>query len=235
MAEAQPEEKGDGLLSDEAYRQQFNRSNPNFHAGDPTSVPLGGQRVPESMKAHADWMSLPVVESAPVDPAVYGEKYLEAEKTRKGLGKLKKAVAAVQPPAAGVKRHQTVMIDADEAKKKKLDAAIKREQKKLDKALAALKVFLADFPEDSQWGTMIMKICDDQKPGMTDKEHQNWMGYAKKQAQRIFREQKALLGVMKAEKKRYAAEVKAKADAEAGEAKEADPADAAKAKEASAE
>ena len=30
-------------------KKQFDRNDPHYHKGDPTPVPLGGQRVPEKM------------------------------------------------------------------------------------------------------------------------------------------------------------------------------------------
>ncbi|CAD8075447.1 unnamed protein product [Paramecium primaurelia] len=39
----------DMIESEEAFIEQFDRNSANFHQGNPTVVPVGGQRIPESM------------------------------------------------------------------------------------------------------------------------------------------------------------------------------------------
>jgi hypothetical protein len=52
--------------SDDAkFREAFDPKSKSYHGGQTIAVPMGGQRVPESMggAAAADWMSLPEVQS----------------------------------------------------------------------------------------------------------------------------------------------------------------------------
>ncbi|TNV74586.1 hypothetical protein FGO68_gene4121 [Halteria grandinella] len=44
-----PNFEQDLIESEQAFIEQFDRNSANFHNGNPTVVPVGGQRVPDSM------------------------------------------------------------------------------------------------------------------------------------------------------------------------------------------
>lgn len=80
----------DMLESDQKFRAQFDRNDQNFHKGDPTPVPIGGQRVPEGVSELPDH---PVEESK--IPA--SAEYERVMSTRSFLQEFKKTVSLVCP------------------------------------------------------------------------------------------------------------------------------------------
>jgi hypothetical protein len=78
------------VQSDSAFRSQFDRESQNFHQGDPTPVPLGGERIPESMQGKPQ--TTPEEQKIPDDPL-----YQKTLNTRSYLQEYKKIVSAVCP------------------------------------------------------------------------------------------------------------------------------------------
>jgi len=76
--------------SETAFREQFDRSNPNFHGGITAPVPIGGARVPDSMPTEIDPNYHPPAE--PDSP-----EYIQAKDLRTRLGEFKKEIAHCGP------------------------------------------------------------------------------------------------------------------------------------------
>lgn len=80
----------DIIESDSKFREQFDRSSEIFHGGDPTPVPVGGQRVPESMK---EGPQIVIEEQkSPDDP-----RYHRVMEIRSYLQEFKKVISLVCP------------------------------------------------------------------------------------------------------------------------------------------
>ncbi len=75
--------QADLIESEVLFKKQFDPNSIHFHNGDPTPVPIGGNRVPNSM---------PTVyqEEAPEKKFNYGPEYEKIGETRKFLDNLKK-------------------------------------------------------------------------------------------------------------------------------------------------
>ncbi|CAG9333259.1 unnamed protein product [Blepharisma stoltei] len=85
------------IESDEAFRSQFDPSSQSYHNGDPTPVPLGGERVPESMPTAYDPNGYQ--QDTPMDPAYY---YLSD--ARNLFLNFKKALSQICPNVEAVMR-----------------------------------------------------------------------------------------------------------------------------------
>lgn len=76
--------------SERAFREQFDRENPNFHGGVTVPVPVGGSRIPDSMPTEIDPNYHPLAE--PDTP-----EYCQARDLRAKLGEFKKEIAHCGP------------------------------------------------------------------------------------------------------------------------------------------
>ena len=76
--------------SETAFREQFDRENPNYHGGVTAPVPIGGSRVPDSMPTEIDPNYRPLAE--PDTP-----EYCQARDLRAKLGEFKKEIAHCGP------------------------------------------------------------------------------------------------------------------------------------------
>merc|ERR1719316_1874477 len=93
----------DMVDSDEAFRKQFDPSDPSFHGitaipGVEKAVPTGGARVPESMGGEQcqNWRDLP---EAPLEiEPEYPPEYHRAMANYETLGKVKKAISVLNKP-----------------------------------------------------------------------------------------------------------------------------------------
>ncbi len=82
------------LTDDEAFRADFDPKSSTFHKGLKTVVPLGGARVPEGMKDHANWRDLPEAPVESVKPDAYGPEYEKLHYEREELNNFKKSVVS---------------------------------------------------------------------------------------------------------------------------------------------
>eukprot|EP00438_Fugacium_kawagutii_P024147 Skav213832 [mRNA] locus=scaffold315:9522:22808:+ [translate_table: standard] len=85
------------------FAEQFDRNHPKFHQGNPTAVPLGGDRVPASLAASMggeaevkNWRDLPDAPLSLEDD--YGPEYKMWMDAHRTLNDCKKAIAVVNKP-----------------------------------------------------------------------------------------------------------------------------------------
>eukprot|EP01116_Phalansterium_solitarium_P008647 TRINITY_DN22595_c0_g1_i1.p1 TRINITY_DN22595_c0_g1~~TRINITY_DN22595_c0_g1_i1.p1 ORF type:complete len:187 (+),score=63.61 TRINITY_DN22595_c0_g1_i1:93-653(+) len=174
-----------------AFAAQFDRSGPEFHAGDPTPVPIGGARVPQSMSG-------PEVVVQAEAPAAenFGPEYDRVFALRTNLGNLKKAIDALNPPLEAILRLRLAG--------KESDPAFAKEVKKRDDAIAALRECDKWFVEPGEFDKrpVIDEIANGATVTRTTAEEQaDYMLANKRHTQKIFNEQKALLAKLKDLKK----------------------------------
>jgi hypothetical protein len=106
--------------SDSAFRAQFDRDSSNFHNGDPTPVPIGGQKIPESMKGEPQ--TIPEEQKTIEDP-----RYTRILKARSHLQVYKKILAGVCPAVESRLRAKGIK---DEEKKIRLFKKLMKTLKK---------------------------------------------------------------------------------------------------------
>lgn len=79
---------------DPDFLAQFDPSSPTYHGGgDNRPVPLGGQRLPDSLAAqygNINWKDLPIVEEKEEPPETYGQAYATLFRRRQSLIQFKK-------------------------------------------------------------------------------------------------------------------------------------------------
>eukprot|EP00388_Colpodella_angusta_P007711 GDKJ01021593.1.p1 GENE.GDKJ01021593.1~~GDKJ01021593.1.p1 ORF type:complete len:199 (+),score=67.62 GDKJ01021593.1:19-615(+) len=188
----------DMIESDEAFRSHFDRSSTDFHHGDPTVVPVGGARVPDSMKGGSvDWMSLPVVEEAPVD---IGPKATRLMEVRTLLGDLKKSLENVCKPIDAIIRIKEKGLD---------EAGIDAEIKKREECIAELESFIPKFHDSEERQEFIRaRIAEAQKEYADREAYGTLLLDMKRHQSLLFIEQKNLLQEIKKAKQEYLAEQK---------------------------
>eukprot|EP00919_Chromeraceae_sp_WS-2016_P048294 GHVR01114413.1.p1 GENE.GHVR01114413.1~~GHVR01114413.1.p1 ORF type:complete len:242 (+),score=81.57 GHVR01114413.1:40-765(+) len=82
----------DLIESDEAFREQFDRSHPSYHGGDNTPVITGGAIVPNSMKGEcSDWTKLPIHPDTAAETS-YGKEVEGLMSLRTTVGDIKKNI-----------------------------------------------------------------------------------------------------------------------------------------------
>lgn len=184
--------------SDEAFRSQFDRNSKDYHKGVETTVPLGGARVPDAMKDHANWQNMPVHDAAATQPEVsYGPEYEAKMKLRNDLGELKKAISSLSIPVESVMKLRQTSAD---------DPALPGERQKRDGAVQELLDFKLLFPEGSEFGEKCAVVDEiakqvPQTEEMTQEQYMEYMMMVRRHTQKIFNEQKALLERIKQIKK----------------------------------
>lgn len=88
--------------SQQAFVQQFNPNSSDYHHGDPTPVPVGGERVPMSMPTVYDKDYIKKSEES--EGTNYGAEYEKYMELRTLFADLKKALNLVCPPIEAVLR-----------------------------------------------------------------------------------------------------------------------------------
>eukprot|EP01119_Soliformovum_irregulare_P004391 TRINITY_DN15381_c0_g1_i1.p1 TRINITY_DN15381_c0_g1~~TRINITY_DN15381_c0_g1_i1.p1 ORF type:complete len:200 (+),score=59.99 TRINITY_DN15381_c0_g1_i1:94-693(+) len=193
------------LESDESFRAQFDKNSATHHGGLTTAVPLGGGRVPEGLKGQEDWTKLPEqpVEQKEED---YGPEYAATFKLRTDLEKLKKALANLNPPLDALLKLRTQKVAADASQHTKFDTAIGKETKKRDEAIANIRSLEPLFVgTDYDINNAAMEeILSGALKELNQEQLTDYMLGARRQSQKIFNEQKALLEKLKQLKKNKA-------------------------------
>jgi len=174
-----------------AFAAQFDRSRPEFHAGNPTPVAIGGARVPTSM--HGPEVA---PDSSTAAPESYGPEYDRVFALRTNLGNLKKAIDALNPPLEAMLRLQQ--------SGKESDPSFAKEAQKRDDAVAALRDCSKWFVDAGEYDKrpLIEEMAQGALVIRTSTEDlSNYMLANKRHAQKIFNEQKSLLVKLKELKK----------------------------------
>lgn len=94
------------LASDAGFRNQFDREHPDFHGDLSRDVDIGGSRIPEWGKDHANWKKLAVREDEPKTLDSYGPDWDAAVELRTNLEMLKKQVQGLCAPLEAVVKAQ---------------------------------------------------------------------------------------------------------------------------------
>jgi hypothetical protein len=89
--------------SDISFRNQFDPTSPDYHHGVLKPVPLGGDRVPETMPTMYPENYDPSKQTEIVD---YGEEYKKVESNRTIYQNLKKSLAKLCPIVEAFLRHR---------------------------------------------------------------------------------------------------------------------------------
>jgi hypothetical protein len=181
--------------SEEAFRSQFNRESESFHHGDPTPVPVGGERVPVSMPTEYDPSAYPV-EEIPLPP-----EYYHVQDARQLLNTLKSVLSSICPCHEAILRAYTIK---DEAAK---DIAMAENHEKLRavfETLSNLKLELiarsALLPQTYE--ETIVAIIEQGSQDFRDKAvYTDYMFIVKQASAKVFKDMKTLLEQMKTIKK----------------------------------
>jgi hypothetical protein len=175
------------------FRAQFDKSNPAYHNGDPTPVPVGGVRVPESMpSAYPD---APVVNDVPMD-----EVYYRLQDLRNLLGEFKKVLSSICPA-----------IEA-KLRAKKFKDVEKRETAVMERAQALIQVLqqaveykaklMPCYEYVENYDATIDEIVEKGGYEYQEKEeYGEYMFMVTHVTQRIFKDQRIMLDRMKQIKK----------------------------------
>lgn len=91
--------------SEQEFKKQFDPTSESFHKGDTRAVPVGGQRVPESMATMYPEGFDPNQQTEVID---YGEEYKKVEQDRNILQNLKKSLAKLCPIVEAFLRHDQI-------------------------------------------------------------------------------------------------------------------------------
>ena len=199
--------------SEVVFKQAFNPNSILFHNGDPTPVPLGGQRIPNSMPTvYSDELK-----ENEEKPPNYGPEYDRIFNTREFFNGLKKVLAKLTPPIEAILRHkETFSKSADPnnpthlAKLKKSIDAEKEKIAFVIKELQELQSVIKQFPEyNESYVLNLNKIIENGKIDYQDKEQFTTYSFeVKNYSKDVFKEMGHLLDKIKAIKKEYEAKNK---------------------------
>lgn len=196
--------------SEQMFKAQFNPNSILYHNGDPTPVPLGGQRVPNSMPTV--YKDQP--QASEEKPPNYGPDYDRIYNTREFFNSLKKALAKLTPPIEAILRHKETFAASanpnNQAHVAKLKKSIDIEREKINnvtKELQGLGQFLQDLPEYKEsFCVNLNKIVENGKVEYQDKEqYTNYAFEVKNYSKDVFKEMGLLLDKIKAIKKEHEA------------------------------
>lgn len=187
------------------FTEQFDRNSATFHGGNPTEVPLGGSRVPESMggDAAADWRLLPDAPMAIEED--FGPDYHAAMAAHKQLGDCKKAISVLNKPVESAMKLRWQYQGAEGDDKTALLSRLKGAENDRDGALsAATESILHTSGNDVSERTRscVSDVVERGKFDFEDKEtFGEYMQVLQKANQAIFADQKKLLQRIKDIKK----------------------------------
>ena len=188
------------------FKDQFNPNSITFHNGDPTPVPLGGQRVPLSMPTVYN----PENTSNEKSSMNYGLEYDHIMQRREFFNELKKTLAKLTPPIEAILRHKEAFVINGKPNNPshitKLKKSIDGEKEKIAVVLKELRFFaeiIKDFHEYKEsFYSNLTKLIENGTVDYQDKEQ--FTGYSfevKNYSKDVFREMGVLLEKMKAIKK----------------------------------
>lgn len=153
----------DILESEEQFHNQFDRNSATFHGGDPTAVPIGGERVPESMPTVYDKAYIEKVSAASSDITQYGPEYVDIHETRELLLELKKTLAKLCIPIEAKlrikgkhydKEKEEVLLVVEQEQLKKVHKEIEVETEKIAKSKSI------DFDTRKKLLNDLKLVCD---------------------------------------------------------------------------
>lgn len=187
------------------FAEQFDRNSATYHDGITTAVPMGGERIPESMggAAAADWRSLP---DAPIAiEQDFGPEHDKVVAIRQDLEKCKKAISVVNKPVEVVMKLRVQYKGAEGADKTALESRLKGAENDRDGALGAACELVLRLDGDyvsERTRSCVQEVADQGKFQFQDKEtFGEYMQVLQRANQAIFADQKKLLQKIKDIKK----------------------------------
>eukprot|EP00928_Gymnodinium_smaydae_P090334 TRINITY_DN74155_c0_g1_i1.p1 TRINITY_DN74155_c0_g1~~TRINITY_DN74155_c0_g1_i1.p1 ORF type:complete len:270 (-),score=73.88 TRINITY_DN74155_c0_g1_i1:83-832(-) len=190
------------------FAEQFDRNSDKYHNGITTAVPLGGERIPDSMAADPqakDWRAMPDAPLAIEED--FGPDYHKAMDAYKQLNDCKKAISVLNKPVemAMRVRHQYIGAEGDE--RTALLGRLKGAENDRDGALeAATEIILKMSDEDISERTrsIVSDVKEQGRFEFKDKERfGEYVTLLQRANQTIFADQKKLLQRIKDIKKAY--------------------------------
>lgn len=191
------------------FAEQFDRNSATFHGGNKTEVPMGGERVPESMGGEAakDWQALPVNEMIAIEED-FGPEYHATMAAHKQLGECKKSISVLNKPVEMAMRVRFQYKEAESQGVDDMTALLSRlagAENQRDGALAsATQNILHMNNNDCSQRTRdcVKEVVDRGKFHFEDKEtFGEYMQVLQRANQAIFMDQKKLLARLKDIKK----------------------------------
>mmetsp|Transcript_47862 Transcript_47862/g.77636 ORF Transcript_47862/g.77636 Transcript_47862/m.77636 type:complete len:230 (-) Transcript_47862:246-935(-) len=187
------------------FADQFDRDSATFHGGITEPVPLGGARVPESMKNAEgdDWRDLPEAPMQIEDD--YGSEFNLLMEAHTRLNSCKKAISVVNKPVEMVMKLRVQYRGAIDEDKVAMESRMKGAENDRDGALSAATctIFEMDKRFISQRTRACVKDVSDQgRFTFEDQSHfGEYMQVLQRANQAIFMDQKKMLEQIKAIKK----------------------------------
>lgn len=211
------------------FAEHFDRSSEKFHGGNPTPVPLGGGRVPETMggEAKADWRALPEAPLAIEED--FGPEYAKAMEAHTQLGKCKKAISVLNKPVEMAMRLRLQYAGAEGDDRTVLESRWKGAESERNGALDAATESILRMSDDDiseRTRAVVQEVSDRGRFNFEDKEtFGEYIQILQRANQAIFADQKKLLARIKDIKKatkatQITAQVTAPTAPEAGAAPE---------------
>jgi len=194
--------------SGDAFANQFNRDDPNFHGGNETAVPTGGSRVPESMGGASapDWRELPENQMA-IEPE-YPPEYHEAMAQYELFGKIKKTISVLNKPVENAYKVRLQYKGAEGDDKTAMESRLKGEEKTRDSALDAAQLLFDSLDQTTLSDRSKMVIKELMERGRFPFEDRDTLGdymtVLQRGNQALFADQKKLLEKIKKIKKEAA-------------------------------
>lgn len=192
------------------FAEQFDREHPKFHQGNPTAVPLGGDRIPESLAAAMggeaqvkNWRDLPDAPLSLEDD--YGPEYKRLMDAHRTLNDCKKAIAVVNKPVEIAMKLRVQYKEAEGEDKSAYESRLKGAENDRDGALEAATVTILNMGSDvisDRCRNCVEDVVKKGKFEFIDKEtYGEYIQVLKRANQEIFMDQKRILQKIKEIKK----------------------------------
>jgi hypothetical protein len=209
--------------SGDAFANQFNRDDPNYHGGNDTAVPTGGTRIPESMggAAAGDWRELPENQMA-IEPE-YPPEYHTAMAQYELFGKIKKTISVLNKPVENSYKVRLQYKGAEGDDKTAMESRLKGEENLRDGALNAAQLIFEQLDQailSDRSKSTVKEVMERGRFPFEDRDTLgDYMTVLQRVNQTLFADQKKLLDKIKKIKKEAssgATTAAAKVDATSG-------------------
>ena len=172
--------------SAEFFAAQFDPDDPNYHGGDPTLVPMGGNRVPDSMPTEYDPSAH--FNDTPMDP-----EYYRLSEIRNFLLEFKKVMSQV-PPCIEAKMRAQRFKDPEKKEKAMSERhnALMQTLETVWNMKSSLDVYMPGLSEESAG---IVQAAN--REFTTKTEYGEYMFWVSNFCQKIFKESQNILQQMK--------------------------------------
>jgi len=196
------------------FAEQFDRSNPNFHNGNPTAVPLGGARVPESLAASMgktpEEVQAAGYKALFEEPTLsleddYGPEYKKWMEAHRTLNDCKKAIAVVNKPVEVAMKLRVQYKEAEGEDKSAYLSRLKGAENDRDGALSSATETILGMSSEvisDRCRSCVKDVVQKGQFQFIDKEgYGEYIQVLKRANQEIFMDQKRILQKIKDIKK----------------------------------